>query len=80
MISIEISGIKIDFNDKNILSSIVESKITHPYSCGIGICGACKCKLIHGEVSYLREPFYPLFDREILPCISYPLENIKLEF
>lgn len=50
------------------------------YQCRIGICGACRCKLVSGEVSYINEPLAYIRHDEVLPCCCVPKQDIELSF
>lgn len=47
--------------------------------CREGYCGACRCKLLSGSVSYLNEPLAFVRKGEILPCCSIPITDIEIE-
>ncbi|KKK99815.1 2Fe-2S ferredoxin-like protein [Rheinheimera mesophila] len=49
------------------------------YQCREGYCGACRCKLLSGTVSYLNEPLAFVRKGEILPCCSIPTTDIEIE-
>ncbi|WP_459782307.1 class I ribonucleotide reductase maintenance protein YfaE [Photobacterium sp. R1] len=47
--------------------------------CREGYCGSCKCKLIDGQVIYIREPIGFTSDNEILSCCAVPVGDVELE-
>ncbi|WP_419571649.1 class I ribonucleotide reductase maintenance protein YfaE [Rheinheimera sp.] len=49
------------------------------YQCREGYCGACRCKLLSGSVSYLNEPLAFVRKGEFLPCCSIPVTDIEIE-
>ena len=49
------------------------------YQCREGYCGACRCKLLSGSVSYINEPLAFVRKGEILPCCSVPITDIEIE-
>lgn len=49
------------------------------YQCREGYCGACRCKLLSGSVSYINEPLAFVRKGEILPCCSIPATDIEIE-
>ncbi|CAI0712206.1 class I ribonucleotide reductase maintenance protein YfaE [Serratia ficaria] len=49
------------------------------YQCRSGYCGACRLKLVKGEVTYRQQPLAFINDGEILPCCCMPLTDIELE-
>jgi ring-1,2-phenylacetyl-CoA epoxidase subunit PaaE len=67
-----------------LLDSILDSGIDVPWSCGVGVCSSCKCKLESGDVNEGID--YVLTEGEkslgfILSCTSYPKsDNIHLNF
>jgi ferredoxin len=64
---------------ETILEDLEENKITIEYHCREGFCGACRCKLISGEVDYTLDPLAFIDDDEILPCCTVPLSDITIE-
>ncbi len=67
-------------NAPTLLESLEAQKVEIPYQCRDGYCGACRCKKITGEVSYLKEPMAWINDDEILPCVSIPITDLHLKF
>ncbi|WP_337843207.1 class I ribonucleotide reductase maintenance protein YfaE [Rheinheimera sp.] len=49
------------------------------YQCREGYCGACRCKLLSGTVTYLNEPLAFVRKGEFLPCCSVPAGDIEIE-
>ena len=49
------------------------------YQCRSGYCGACRLKLVKGEVTYRQQPLAFINAGEILPCCCMPLTDIELE-
>ncbi len=43
-------------NCPNLLTALEQQKFQVNYHCRAGFCGACRCKLLSGEVQYLEEP------------------------
>ncbi|MCP3427418.1 class I ribonucleotide reductase maintenance protein YfaE [Alteromonas sp. LMIT007] len=62
-----------------ILEDLEENNVTLEYHCREGFCGACRCKLISGEVDYTIDPLAFIDDDEILPCCTIPLTDIMLD-
>jgi len=62
-----------------LLESIEEYDIEIQYHCREGYCGACRSKLITGEVEYTTDPLAFIDDDEILPCCCNPISNIEIE-
>ena len=84
---VDISGIRIiDVEDGDcILESALSQGIDYPHGCRSGNCGACKSKLISGEVDMMPYSEFALEDSEkenmlILACRSIPKTdcNIKI--
>lgn len=46
--------------------------------CRIGQCGLCKMKLIKGNVKWIARPEAPCGEKEFLPCICQPTENLEI--
>ncbi|UWR35355.1 2Fe-2S iron-sulfur cluster binding domain-containing protein (plasmid) [Sulfitobacter sp. W027] len=49
------------------------------FTCRAGICNACKCGLISGEVDYFEEPLEMPQTGEVLICCSRPKGPIVLD-
>ncbi|WP_340679737.1 class I ribonucleotide reductase maintenance protein YfaE [Paraglaciecola sp.] len=62
-----------------LLESIEIQEIPVHFHCREGYCGACRTKLIKGEVEYITFPLAYIDDDEILPCCCYPLTDIEIE-
>ena len=65
--------------EKTLLESIELQNIDVHYHCREGFCGACRTKLINGEVKYLNDPLAYIDDDEILPCCCVPISDIEIE-
>lgn len=81
-----------DINGQNIfvrpsetlLEAAHRQGVAIPFSCRIGGCGTCKCRLIKGRVKELTESAYSLTDEDItskyiLACQSIPVTDIAVE-
>jgi ferredoxin len=66
-------------SDKTLLNCLESSNVEVHYHCRDGYCGACRCKLIKGEVQYDVEPLAYVGDDEILTCCAQPLTDIELD-
>ena len=64
---------------KTLLESIELHNIDVHYHCREGFCGACRTKLLCGEVKYLNDPLAYIDDDEILPCCCVPISDIEIE-
>ena len=64
---------------KTMLESIELHNIEVQYHCREGYCGACRSKLISGDVEYTTDPLAYIDDNEILPCCCVPNSDVELE-
>jgi len=69
---------------ETILNGAVRSDISFPYSCKVGGCAACKCKLVSGKVKELTDSSYLLSKEDlsqnfILGCQSIPKSDVVIE-
>ncbi|WP_233079403.1 class I ribonucleotide reductase maintenance protein YfaE [Rheinheimera soli] len=64
---------------RTLLEALEAQKQQVNYQCREGYCGACRCKLLSGSVSYLNEPLAFVRKGEILPCCSIPITDIEIE-
>ena len=65
--------------DNTLLSAIEAAGITIHYHCREGFCGACRTKLIEGEVEYTTDPLAFIDDDEILPCCCVAKKPLKIK-
>lgn len=65
--------------DDTILESLEKSGLAPEYNCRDGHCGACRCKLVSGEVEYVGFAMAYVQDNEILPCISRAKSDLELD-
>ena len=63
---------------KNLLSYLEEQGVEVHYQCLEGYCGACRCKLLDGEIEYPIFPMACVRDGEMLTCCSLPLGDLVL--
>ncbi|CAM5223239.1 class I ribonucleotide reductase maintenance protein YfaE [Alishewanella longhuensis] len=68
-----------DSGQHNLLVFLEQHKQSVSFQCREGFCGACRCKLISGEVRYLQEPLAFVRKGEFLPCCSVPIGDISIE-
>jgi ferredoxin len=64
---------------KTLLESLEQQNIALHYHCREGFCGACRSKIISGQVEYLTDPLAFIDDDEILPCCCKALSDIEIE-
>jgi len=62
-----------------LLETIELHQIEIQYHCREGYCGACRSKLISGQVEYTTDPLAFIDDNEILPCCCIPISNIEIQ-
>lgn len=83
MPSVKVSATEtvIDFDGSNrtLLEALEQQKLEVNFQCREGYCGACRCKLLQGEVSYINEPLAFVRKGEFLPCCSVPLTDVDIE-
>jgi 3-ketosteroid 9alpha-monooxygenase subunit B len=67
-----------------MLDVLIEAGLDAPYSCREGVCGACACRLISGEVELAHNEVLEaqdLADGYILACQSVPLtREVKIDY
>ena len=66
-------------SNNTLLETLEQHEIEIQYHCREGFCGACRSKLICGEVKYTTDPLAFIDDDEILPCCCIPTSNIEVE-
>lgn len=78
---IKINGTSsIQSNPSNtILETMEKAGIEPEYNCRDGHCGACRCKLVSGEVEYVGFAMAYTQADEILPCISKAKSDVQIE-
>ena len=68
---------------ETVLSAALRAGIDYPHSCMTGKCGACKSRLIEGEVEHLEHKKFTLTDQEkslglMLACRAVARTDIKV--
>ncbi|MCY7294094.1 class I ribonucleotide reductase maintenance protein YfaE [Alteromonas sp. a30] len=61
-----------------LLLSLENAQINIQYHCREGYCGACRTRLIKGNVEYTTAPLAFIDDDEILPCCCEPATDIEI--
>lgn len=56
----------------SLLEFAESSGLTPEFGCRVGACGACKTKLVAGDVAYIRETSAAHADDEVLICSAVP--------
>ena len=69
---------------ETLLQAAQRQGVSIPFSCRVGGCGTCKCRLVSGRVKELTETGYVLSDDElaeggILACQSVPQTDVEIE-
>jgi len=63
---------------KTLLENLESQAIKVEYHCRDGHCGACRCTLLAGEVSYSNYPMAYLRGDDILVCCSKAQHSIEI--
>lgn len=66
-------------DDGTLLNSLQSQNIEVLYHCREGFCGACRCKLKAGSITYINEPLAYVRQGEALICCSKPVTDIEIE-
>ncbi|MFB9134331.1 class I ribonucleotide reductase maintenance protein YfaE [Vibrio sp. AK197] len=62
-----------------LLETMEKAGLEPEYNCRDGHCGACKCRIVSGEVEYIGFAMAYTQQDEILPCICRAKTDIELE-
>jgi ferredoxin len=66
-------------SDRSILECLENANVEVHFHCRDGFCGACRVKLVEGEIYYPQgEPLAFVGDGEVLSCCCIPKSDIKL--
>lgn len=63
----------------SILQIAEQSGINLPWGCGAGNCGACKQRLLEGQVSYEKPPKYKCSPGDVLSCVARPVGRVVID-
>jgi len=66
-----------------LLDTLLNQGYDAPYSCLIGYCYACKCKLVSGDVFIEDDSILTKKEKSegfILACQSYPNTDVSVDF
>lgn len=66
-------------DDGSVLATLEANQVCLEYQCREGYCGACRTRLLKGDVRYCRKPLALLQQGEILPCCCVPINDIELD-
>ncbi len=72
-------SLEFDGSQRTLLDALEQQQQQVNYHCREGFCGACRCKLVNGNIRYLNEPLAFVRKGEFLPCCSIPLTDIEIE-
>ena len=61
-----------------VLDALLHQGVEAEYHCKDGYCGACRCQLLSGEVSYTSTPIAFIQEGEILTCCCKPVTDIRI--
>lgn len=67
-------------NQDSLLTSLETAGYPHEFQCRSGYCGACRVKLIDGEVSYPTPPLAFIGKDEILLCCCKVKRDITIQW
>lgn len=65
--------------NKTLLETLESHNIDVQFHCREGFCGACRTKILSGEVDYTTDPLAFIDDDEILPCCCKPISDITIK-
>jgi ferredoxin len=72
-------SLEYDSDQPNLLTFLEKNNINIQYPCREGFCGACRCKLTQGKVTYQQDPLAFVRKGEVLVCCAKPATDIELE-
>lgn len=79
-ITIKVNDIEVGGNTRqSLLEQLEQAGFQPEYQCRNGVCGACRCKLVDGEVEQLDAMAF-LRRGEVLACRSTPKGNVSIDF
>jgi 3-phenylpropionate/trans-cinnamate dioxygenase ferredoxin reductase subunit len=84
-VTVRINGEPISVEpEETMLQAALRQGIEFPHSCRIGACGACKSRLVEGDVKSLTDITYTLSSVEIkkgyiLACQCLPQSDVEIE-
>ncbi len=65
--------------DETLLETLERHHVDVQYHCRDGFCGACRCKLLGGDIRYTTDPLAFIDDDEILPCCTKAQSAVSIE-
>lgn len=64
---------------KSLLEALEQQGFEPHFHCRDGFCGACRCKLVSGNINYTLEPIAFIHQGEVLTCCAIPTNNIEID-
>lgn len=68
---------------ETILDTLIKNNIDVPYSCRLGYCSVCKCRLESGETDIEDDSILTKKEKNdgyILACQSYATSDVTIDF
>ncbi len=65
--------------NESILETLERSDVAIESQCRDGFCGACRCKLITGEIEHFKDTIAFLAEDEFLPCSAIAKTDISID-
>ena len=68
---------------ETILDILIKNDVDVPYSCRLGYCSVCKCRLESGQIDIDDDSILTKKEKQegyILACQSYPKSDVSLNF
>jgi len=68
---------------ETILDTLILNKVKVPYSCQLGYCSVCKCKLESGQIDIDDDSILTKGEKNegyILSCQSFPKSDVSITF
>lgn len=80
-ITLNRAGIQLLCRDDHpsLLDTLESHEVSVEYQCREGYCGSCRCRLVSGQVEWLKEPLALIHPGEILLCCCRAKNDIEIE-
>lgn len=68
---------------ETILDTLIKNDVDVPYSCRLGYCSVCKCRLESGEIDIEDDSILTKKEKNdgfILACQSYPTSDVYISY
>ncbi|PIJ50107.1 2Fe-2S ferredoxin [Erwinia sp. OLTSP20] len=80
-ITLRSTGTRIDCKEQHdsLLDALESHQVCVEYQCREGYCGACRTRLLKGEVCYASQPLAAIQQGEILPCCCQAKGDIEID-